>query len=332
MLRRFESYGFAPDADPEHRAELARVLRDTGRHIAEVRDSAVGHNRSATPVDLVWEHAYDRPDAYARYMCHPFHICVLDRFLLPENPECITASRRDLQLGLFGYEVPGAPFRAAAGVRRVVAMRAAPDAEAAAVDDLLARLNRRVGSVPGVEVSVAAPNTMGLEWFPDGWTHVWEQAFADERAMVASLDDEAALLAGSPMGEWVDLWYAIEPGGPDLAEPPLSPDPSDAWTRVLMVDEVTVAADAATAYVDAFERLYLPGARRRGLELVACWRTPGDIGADVVVTTAFDVGGWADWERARNAAVADPAVGEWIAFRRTVMRHGHRRFVAPMVR
>ena len=51
-----------------------------------------------------------------------------------------------------------------------------------------------------------------------------------------------------------------------------------------------------------------------------------------VVTTAFDVGGWADWERARNAAVADPAVGEWIAFRRTVMRHGHRRFVAPMVR
>ena len=60
---------------------------------------------------------------------------------------------------------------------------------------------------------------------------------------------------------------------------------------------------------------------------MACWQTPDDIGEDVTVTTVLAVGSWADWERARNAAVADPAVAEWIAFRRKVMRHGRRHFV-----
>lgn len=328
MLRRFESYAFAPDASAEQRSELARVLRECGRHIPEVLDSAVGRNRSDAAVDLVWEHAYDRPDAYARYMCHPFHICVLDRFLLPENPECITASRPGLQLGLFGYEVDGAPFRTAGGVRRIVALRVDAAASAHTVDRFVTVLHRRADEVAAVDRSVAARNTMGLEWFPDGWTHVWEQAFADEDAMRATLDSEAALLGSGPVTDWVDLWYEIEPAPPDAPPPEPSAPPSSEWDRVVMVDAVTVEAADAAGYVDAFERLYLPGARARGLELVACWQTPGDIGEAVTVTTALAVGSWADWERARNAAVADPAVAEWIAARRAVMRRGRRQFVA----
>ena len=180
----------APRRSSERRSRA--VLRETGHHIPEVLDSAVGWNRSDTAVDLVWEHAYDRPDAYARYMCHPFHICVLDRFLLPENPECITASRRGLELGLFGYEVDGTPFRVAGGVRRVVALRADAAASSATVDRFVAALNRRVEVDVAVDVSVAGRNTMGLEWFPDGWTHVWEQAFTDEDAMRSTLDAEDA--------------------------------------------------------------------------------------------------------------------------------------------
>ena len=189
-LRRFESYGFADDAPVAARTELARVLRETGWYIPEVLDGATGWNRSDAPVDLVWEHAYDAPGAYARYMCHPFHICVLDRYLLPENPECITASRRELGLGLFGYEVPGTPFRADAGVRRILALRPAPDAVATEVDAFVAGLggDRGAPGDPGAAtVSVAAPNTMGLEWFPDGWTHVWERVFPDETAMTAAI-------------------------------------------------------------------------------------------------------------------------------------------------
>ena len=333
MLRRFESYGFAADAAPDAQAELARVLRETGRYIPEVLDSAVGRNRSDAAIDLVWEHAYERPDAYARYMCHPFHVCVLDRFLLPENPECITASRRGLALGLFGYEVDGAPFRATAGVRRVVAMRADPAASREEVDRFVASLWGRAERVAGATVSVAAPNSMGLEWFPDGWTHVWEQAFADEGAMQASLADETALLETGPMGRWVDLWYAIEPGPTDDGHRDDATDARDVSAGpVLMVDTVTVAPDDAPGYVDGFERLYLRGARRRGLELVACWQTPAGIGEDVTVTTVLDVGTWAEWERARNAAVADADVGEWIALRRTMMRSGRRRFVTDALR
>ena len=59
---------------------------------------------------------------------------------------------------------------------------------------------------------------------------------------------------------------------------------------------------------------------------MGCWSTPADIGEAVTVTTVLDVGTWADWERARNAAVADPAAGEWIAYRRGVMRTGRRTF------
>ena len=62
-------------------------------------------------MDLIWEHAYEDADAYAWYMRQPYHICILDRYLLPEAPECITASRRELKLGLMGYEIDGAPFR-----------------------------------------------------------------------------------------------------------------------------------------------------------------------------------------------------------------------------
>jgi len=325
MLRRFETYGFASHATAELRDELARVLRRTGVHIPEVLDAAVGRNRSATDVDLVWEHAYEDPAAYAQYMCHPFHICVLDRYLLPENPECITASRRELQLGLLGYEVEGAPFRVDGGIRRVVAMKTAADADPVTVHALLAELNARVGAVPEVLVSVAAENTMGLEWFPDGWTHVWEQAFADEDAMGRVAEHDAALLAASPMGEWLDVWYEIdtEPAGGDLdvalAAPPAGP--------VYMVDAVDVAPPDADRYLDAFERLYLPGARRRGMDLVACWHTPRTIGEAVTVFVVFAVGTWAEWEQARNAAVVDPALPEWLSARAEMMQRGSRRFV-----
>jgi hypothetical protein len=200
-LRRVETYGFHPDTTPAQIDDLARVLRRTGWFIPEVRDSAVGRNRSSAGVDLVWEHSYESPDAYARYMCHPYHICILDRYLLPEAPECITASRRELQLGLMGYEIEGAPFRRDRGVRRIVALKAAEGFDAFA-DELRAR--------PGLAVSIVAPNLMGLEWFPTGWTHLWEQAFDDNDAMQRATVDEAELLARGPVTEWIEIHYEIE--------------------------------------------------------------------------------------------------------------------------
>ena len=167
MLRRLETYGFHPHHARAGR-RLARVLRRTGWFIPEVLDSAVGHNRSSAGVDLVWEHSYESPDAYARYMCNPYHICILDRYLLPEAPECITASRRELMLGLMGYEIEGAPFRRDDGIRRIVASKVAPDADAADFGGLRGRARWRVRRRAPASVSVVAPNTMGLEWSPTG--------------------------------------------------------------------------------------------------------------------------------------------------------------------
>ena len=210
MLRRLETYGFHPDTTPEKIDELARVLRRTGWFIPEVLDSAVGLNRSSAGVDLVWEHSYESPDAYARYMCNPYHICILDRYLLPEAPECITASRRELMLGLMGYEIEGAPFRRADGIRRIVAWKVTPDADPADVDGLAAEMMARPATIPGMTVSVVAPNTMGLEWFPTGWTHLWEQAYTDDAAMEAAIADEAVVFSHGPVAEWIDIHYVID--------------------------------------------------------------------------------------------------------------------------
>ena len=209
MLRRFESYGFHETTTPEQVAELERVLLHTGDFIPEVLFSAVGRNESATNAELVWEHAYEGPDAYARYMCHPYHICILDRYLLPESPECITASRPGAGVGLLGYEIDGARFRCDRGIRRLVAMKAAPGTDEETWRAFGSALEGRASHAPGLRVSIVAPNIMGLEWAPDGWTHLWEQAYDDEAAMQRALADEAAVLDAGPIDGWVDLHYRL---------------------------------------------------------------------------------------------------------------------------
>jgi len=206
MLRRFESYAFDDQATAEQIADLVSALRQCGEFIPEVRDSIVGVNESDTDVALVWEHTYVDPDAYARYMCHPYHICVLDRYLLPESPECITAPRAQLGIGLMGYEIADGSFRCASGVRRLVALKAAADVDVGAWETFVATLER----APALRVSIVAPNTMGLEWFPNGWTHVWEQAYDDEDAMRAAVARQAALLDAGPVERWIDIWYRLE--------------------------------------------------------------------------------------------------------------------------
>jgi hypothetical protein len=209
MQRRFEMYGLPADASEETRQHLAAVLRDTGRYIPLVLDSAVGWNTSSTPVDLVWEHSYESAATYADYMHHPFHICILDRYLLPDSPERLTEDRSALQIGLMGYEIDEPAFRATEGVRRVVALKMADDAAPEIVAAVCERLRRRAGEVAGVRLSVVEPNTMGLEWFPNGYTHVWEQVFDDEAAMERVCEDEDALWA-PPIVRTAVVHYRIE--------------------------------------------------------------------------------------------------------------------------
>jgi hypothetical protein len=215
VQRRFEMYGLPADASDEARRHLAVVLRDTGRYIPEVLDSAVGWNTSSTPIDLVWEHSYASAASYADYMHHPFHICVLDRYLLPDSPERVTEGRSELQLGLVGYAIDEPAFRATEGIRRVVALKMADDAAPGVVEAVCDRLRRRADDVAGVRLSVVERNTMGLEWFPTGWTHVWEQVFDDEATMERVCEDENALWA-PPIVRTAVVHYRIEPAPQDV--------------------------------------------------------------------------------------------------------------------
>jgi hypothetical protein len=210
VLRRFETYAFHETTTPEQVTELARVLRRASQFIPEVLFSAVGQNESDADVELVWEHAYDGPDAYARYMCHPYHICMLDRYLLPESPECITAPRAGLGLGLLGYEIQDARFRRDGGIRRLVAMKAAAGVDAHRWSSFASELTDGSLRSPELRVSIVVPNTMGLEWFPDGWTHLWEQAYDDEPAMRRTLTDEVKALEAGPIEGWVDVYYRLD--------------------------------------------------------------------------------------------------------------------------
>ena len=120
-------------------------------------------------------------------------------------------------------------------------------------------------------------------------------------------------------GTFVDYLRPLEVRLADYARP--------VNDRAGKVSDLSAFADA---YLDGFHRWYLPGARRRGLTLAACWRTPAGVGEGVTVTTALEVASWAAWEQARNAAVGDSDVHTWVARRRTLMRRGRRTFVTPV--
>ncbi len=119
MLRRFETYSFRVDAAAEVRARLSEALLDSSRYIPEVLHSAIGQQVTGADADLVWEHAYQSPEAYRRYMEHPFHASVLDRYLLADSPERIVEDSR-LGIGLAGYPCVGPRYFLPSGIRRLV--------------------------------------------------------------------------------------------------------------------------------------------------------------------------------------------------------------------
>jgi hypothetical protein len=192
MFRRFEVYALAPDAPLERVRALEAACRHCGRFIPDIIDCAVGTNLSDAPVQLVWEHAYISPEAYGRYMVHPFHATVLDRYLLPDAPERIVIDG-PLGAGLYGYSCESASYRMHGGIRRLVLLRleaGAADAEVARLRDVAQGAPQQT---PDMVVSVLAANTMGSAWFdgvtpvmgPPRWTHIWEHGFSSLDALDA---------------------------------------------------------------------------------------------------------------------------------------------------
>jgi Stress responsive A/B Barrel Domain len=202
MLRRFEVYALRPDAPADRVHDLEAACRDCGRFIPEVLDSAIGTNLSDAPVQLVWEHAYASPAAYRRYMVHPYHAVVIDRYLLPDSPERIVIDG-PLGAGLYGYGCDTPSYRMSSGIRRLVLLRLDPAASERDVVQLHELLEGARQVVPDMVVSIGAANTMGAAWFdgvtpvmgPPRWTHLWEQGFTSRDALDAYRQGDSALAA-----------------------------------------------------------------------------------------------------------------------------------------
>jgi hypothetical protein len=210
MLRRFEMYALRGDADPAAVQRLERAFLDCGQFIPEVLHSAVGTNRSAAPVQLIWEHGYESAEAYQRYMVHPYHAGLLDRFLLADSPERIV-TENDLGAGLVGYACDDDSYAMTGGVRRVVLLGLADGAD---LGRIVTALRDAPEQAPEMTLSVVGSNTMGSAWFdgvtpltpPSVWTHVWEQGFATDDDRRGYLDGPSPLAAAERAGwkGWMD--------------------------------------------------------------------------------------------------------------------------------
>jgi hypothetical protein len=218
VIRRFESYAFVPATPDEARLALAEVLAGCGRYIPEVLDSAIGWNGSSGPAELVWEHAFDSTDAYRRYMVHPYHADIIDRYVLPDSPERIVEPVTGA--GLFGYHCGEPAFLVPpGGARRVVLLRLEPGDRATGAPGDLDERARGAAKAAGATCSSIGANTMASAWF-DGetplpvpapkWTHVWELGFADLGALEHHLAHTGADLA-SELGaqRWTELGYEV---------------------------------------------------------------------------------------------------------------------------
>ena len=222
MLRRFEIYSLRDSAPPDAVAALRRALRDCGRFIPEVERSAVGTNRSSAPLHLVWEHAYASVDAYRRYMVHPFHAAVLDRYLLVDSPERIV-SENSLGAGLVGYTADGPMPDETVGARRLVLLQLGRDADARALRAFTQQVSDARGRWSGMTASVLAENTFGSRWFdavtPIGgepaWTHLWEQGFRSVADLDRAQETESCLATARRDGivrRSLELEYELERG------------------------------------------------------------------------------------------------------------------------
>jgi hypothetical protein len=215
MLRRFEIYSLDPKAPQEKLAAMRASMRNAQSYIPEVLHSAVGDNKSDVALHFVWEHAYESSASYQRYMVHPFHANIYDRYLLNDSPERIVTDN-PYDVGLLGYSC-GAPsyFLPAGSARRLVLLRLAEGQ----ADFFRATAAEAQSANPQMILSVLAENTFATRWL-DGvtqmlesttYSHIWEQGY-ESLAAAATAGSDWRASAGPAVEKVIELWYELDAG------------------------------------------------------------------------------------------------------------------------
>jgi hypothetical protein len=215
MLRRFEIYSLDPQAPQAKVAAMRAAMRNAQRYIPEVLHSAVGYNISDVALHFVWEHAYESSASYQRYMVHPFHANIYDRYLLNDSPERIVTNN-PYDVGLLGYSCATPIYFLPPGAaRRLVLVRLA-EGQADSFRAVTAEAQSRN---PQMVLSVLAENTFGTRWL-DGvtkiletttYTHIWEQGY-ESLAAAATAGSDWRASAGAAVEKAIELWYELDAG------------------------------------------------------------------------------------------------------------------------
>jgi hypothetical protein len=320
MIRRYYILPLRTGIAASRVQELIDVLGAADRFIPGLRDSSAGMDLHSPTV--VWENTFvDEPSYSGPYMVHPFHIGAIDNYVMADSPECITQD-----IFTARYQTPDASQHLRSGIRRVLLLNVATDADVSAMTSLAAQADGMAASSFGAD-DVGWVSAKGR-----AWTHVWEQAFTDADQLQRYLRTRDGIACSSLEGftrlgaDLRKLAVFTCPFGLTPVELQ-SPEPTRHDDEpVLHTITAQVAPEDVDQYVELLERLYDPFMAGCGSPLLHRWRTVDRGYLDVEVHSTWRLDTLAAYSDLRAKTYADPG---WNAFVRDAMplvRGGTRRF------
>ena len=320
MIRRFYVLPLMAGVPEEKVQEMIDVLSAADRFIPGLLDSSAGVDFDSRTV--VWENTFVDEASYSGpYMVHPYHIGAIDNYIMPDSPECITDNTYATR-----YTTPDATQQVRGGIRRVLLLNASTDADASALQALVAQPQSISASAFGAD-DVGWVSAKGRPW-----THIWEQSFTDMAQLenylgtpggMACSSIEGFANLGIDLGSLKVFTCPFELSPVEHQSPP-SPPPDTA--PVLYTITARTAAADADVYVGLLERHYDPFMVEGGCPLLNRWRTVDQGYLEAEVHSTWQIDSLSAYSDLRATTIADP---HWTAFVKDAMplvQGGSRRF------
>ena len=318
MIRRFYIMPLNHRATEENVTRFIEDYAACDQFIAGLSASGAGLDFNGDTV--IWENVFDSEDTYAGlYMVHPYHACTLDSYLMADSPELITQDTFTVR-----YELPGDIPRIEQGIRRLVLMKLPDEAESTA---------EKLLSEPAEHVATTVFSRDNVKWVsPKGkaWTHILEQAFADEDDLDAYLESAHGIGTSSKdgfrrMGVDIDalkiLTYPFELK-PLQTPAPLPADDSPVFyaiTAELDVGDVN-------AYVSLLESSYDLHMADMDCKLVQRLRTADEGYLKAEVQSIWELPSVAHYNKMRFSTGGDANWNRYTLEAMTLVKGGKRRF------
>lgn len=309
MIRRFYILPLRHGVPDGKVQEFIDVLRAADRFIPGLRDSSADIDFDSRTV--LWENTFVDEATYAGpYMVHPYHVGAIDNYVMADSPECLTQD-----IYVMRYQTPDATQRLRSGVRRVVLMNIAEDADPSLLASLAAEPD-------GMATSAFGADNVG--WVsPKGraWTHVWEQGFTDAAQLQRYLESTDGRACSSREGfdrlgvHVGSLKVFTCPFNLNTVEQQATAATPPDDEPVLYTITARLALDQVDRYTELLESLYDPFLNGLGGTLLHRWRTVAHGYLEAEVHSTWQIRGVGTYSDIRIKS-DDP---RWIAFVRDAM-------------